>query len=54
MSDVAAFRIDHTASPAFGFASLFAGVDGMVRGLAVVCGGGFLLGMAIVLIAAAG
>ena len=54
MSDAAAFRIDRPAAPAFGLASLFAGVDGMVRAVGVVFGGGFVLGMAIVLVAAAG
>lgn len=53
MSDAATFRIDRTAPAAFGLASLFAGVDGLARGVAVVFGGGFLLGMVIVLLAAA-
>ncbi|MDP1738435.1 MAG: hypothetical protein Q8L23_13470 [Caulobacter sp.] len=55
MSDTAAFRIARAdAPPAFGFATLFAGADGLARAVAVVFGGGFVLGMAIVLVAAAG
>ncbi len=54
MSDAATFRIDRDASANAGLASLFAGVDGMARALAAVVGGGFAIGVAIVLIAAAG
>lgn len=53
MSDAVAFRIDQPAGPAFGLASLFAGVEGMVRAVGVVFGGGFVLGMIIVLVIAA-
>jgi len=53
MSDAAAFRIDRSEPAAFGLASLFAGVDGLARAAAAVFGGGFLLGMVIVLLAAA-
>lgn len=54
MSDTAAFRI-HTAdtAPAFGLATLFSGVDGMVRAAGAVALGAFLLGMGIVLVVAA-
>lgn len=54
MSDTTAFRI-HTAdtAPAFGLAALFSGVDGMVRAAGAVALGSFVLGMIIVLIAAA-
>lgn len=54
MSDAATFRIDRSDAPAFGLVSLFAGVEGLGRAVAVVSGGCFVLGMAIVLIAAAG
>jgi hypothetical protein len=54
MSDSAAFRIDRSTAPvAFGFASLFTGVDGMARAVGVVFGGCFVLGMVIALLAAA-
>ena len=54
MSDASTFRIDRAAPAAFGLARLFAGVEGMARAVAVVSGGCFVLGMTIVLVAAAG
>lgn len=54
MSDAATFRIDRADAPAaFGIASLFTGIDGMARAVAVVFGGCFMLGVTIVLVAAA-
>ena len=54
MSDTSAFRFEAAdASPAFGLAALFSGVDGLVRAAGAVALGSFLLGMAVVLIAAA-
>lgn len=54
MSDTSAFRIEAAdATPAFGLAALFSGVDGLVRAAGVVALGSFLLGMAAVLVVAA-
>jgi hypothetical protein len=54
MSDSATFMINRPeTSDAIGLAALFSGVDGLARALGVVIGGGFVLGMAIVLIVAA-
>ncbi len=49
MSDSQTFRIDPAQAPAGG---LFSGVDGLARAAAALVLGSFLLGMAIVLIAA--
>ncbi|MBI5941978.1 MAG: hypothetical protein HY859_16300 [Caulobacterales bacterium] len=53
MSDATAFRIDPPAGSTFGLASLFAGVEGLARAVGVVFGGGFVMGMIIVLVIAA-
>lgn len=53
MSDAATFRIDQPTGSAFGLASLFAGVEGLARAVGVAAGGGFVLGMIIVLVIAA-
>ena len=54
MSDSAAFRIEASDSPApFGLVSLFSGVDGLARAAGAVALGSFVLGMTVVLIAAA-
>lgn len=50
MSDSQTFRIDSAQTPAG--AGLFSGVDGLARAAAALVLGSFLLGMAIVLIAA--
>lgn len=54
MSDSTVFMIDRSDAPAaIGLASLFAGVDGLARAVGVVALGSFLLGVTVVLIAAA-
>lgn len=50
MSDSQTFRIDSADSPAAN--GLFSGVDGLARAAGALFLGSFLLGMAIVLIAA--
>lgn len=54
MSDSSAFRIERAGAPeAFGLTALFSGVDGLVRAAGAAALGSFLLGMIVVLIAAA-
>ena len=51
MSDSPTFRIDPANAPAGG--GLFSGIEGLARAAGALFLGSFLLGMAIVLIAAA-